>query len=170
MAFDTGPANMVIDACMEHFCAKRSTTTVPSLRRGTCHSRLYSTKFMTGAYFSAPPPKSCGREEFGASLRSRNCSHACKPPRPTKQDVVATATALTARTIPRRLPELLLAAPRATCTDRKATELIAAGGGTQEPDADADACRRASHLSASSLVDRERDCQWERRKPPHLRC
>jgi anhydro-N-acetylmuramic acid kinase len=48
------------------------------------------------SYFSAPPPKSCGREEFGAEFVERFLTM-CKGAR--SEDVIATATAFTAETI-----------------------------------------------------------------------
>jgi anhydro-N-acetylmuramic acid kinase len=83
---------------------------------------------MGDAYFSTLPPKSCGREEFGAAFVTRFlklCGRA------RAEDVIATATALTAESIAdayRRFcwPHLGQNAPLAD-----ATELIAAGGGAK---------------------------------------
>ena len=46
-------------------------------------------------YFSALPPKSCGREEFGAMFGD-GFMRACRRAGAADADVVATATALTA--------------------------------------------------------------------------
>jgi anhydro-N-acetylmuramic acid kinase len=85
-------------------------------------------KLLRDTYFSAPPPKSCGREEFGAAFVDRLvklCNGAAK------EDVVATATALTAASVLAAYcrfcwPHLAQRAPAA-----KETELFAAGGGAK---------------------------------------
>jgi anhydro-N-acetylmuramic acid kinase len=53
-------------------------------------------KLLAGGYFSSLPPKSCGREEFGATFVERML-RLCKGT--AKEDVVATATALTSASI-----------------------------------------------------------------------
>ena len=53
---------------------------------------------MRERYFSALPPKSCGREEFGAAFVARFVQ-ACRAAGGGDADVVATAAALTARSV-----------------------------------------------------------------------
>ena len=67
MAFDTGPANMVIDGCMERLFGKAFDRGGAVARRGSILRSVVDAVLREG-YFSAPPPKSCGREEFGRSL------------------------------------------------------------------------------------------------------
>ena len=129
LAFDTGPANMVIDACMERLTgraydcgggvAKRGREIEPALR-----------EFLADPYFAATPPKSCGREQFGAEFATRFLAR-CEAEGAKKADVIATATALTAESILeayRRFvwPHLGQRAPLA-----KATELFVSGGGAR---------------------------------------
>jgi anhydro-N-acetylmuramic acid kinase len=79
--------------------------------------------------FSMPPPKSCGREQFGEAFVSRFLA-LCRNSGAQDADIVATATALTAQSILdayRRFvwPHLGQAAPLAKI------ELVAAGGGVK---------------------------------------
>lgn len=94
-AFDTGPGNMVIDACMQRLFGrafdKDGTAAARGRRLDGVLERLAGMK-----YFSALPPKSCGREEFGAAFLDwflKMCGGAAK------EDVIATATALTADSV-----------------------------------------------------------------------
>jgi anhydro-N-acetylmuramic acid kinase len=125
LAFDTGPANMLIDGLMQRLYNRRFDKNGAIAARGEILMPVLD-RLLTDAYFSAPPPKSCGREEFGSAFADRFlqlCSSAAA------QDVIATATALTAATILdgyRRFawPHLGQHAPLA-----RATELFVAGGG-----------------------------------------
>ncbi|MGC2321138.1 MAG: anhydro-N-acetylmuramic acid kinase [Terriglobales bacterium] len=95
IAFDTGPANMVIDAVMERLYRK------PYDRDGRTASRGKPIEPIVKAllqqpFFRRKPPKTAGREEFGREFVSdflRRCARA------HKEDVVATATMMTARSI-----------------------------------------------------------------------
>jgi anhydro-N-acetylmuramic acid kinase len=128
MAFDTGPANMVIDACMERLFGRGFDRNGAIAGRGrVLHGVL--TKLMRARYFSAPPPKSCGREEYGEAFVTQFIK-ACKRESSREEDVIATATALTARTIADAYarfcrPQFERIAPKAK------VELIAAGGGVR---------------------------------------
>jgi anhydro-N-acetylmuramic acid kinase len=129
MAFDTGPANMVVDACMERLFGKKFDRGGAVARRGSVVAGVVE-RVMRERYFSALPPKSCGREEFGEAFTERFIAM-CRRAGSSDADVVATATALTASSIVeayRRLcwPHLGQLAPLA-----KGTELVAAGGGAK---------------------------------------
>jgi anhydro-N-acetylmuramic acid kinase len=128
MAFDTGPANMVIDACMERLFGRGFDRNGAIAGRGRVLKGVL-TKFMRARYFSAPPPKSCGREEYGEAFVTQFIG-ACKRESSREEDVIATATALTARTIAVAYgrfcrPQFERIAPKAK------VELIAAGGGVR---------------------------------------
>ncbi len=97
MAFDTGPANMVIDACMEQLFGKAFDRGGATARRGRVLQSVVDATLLE-PYFSALPPKSCGREEFGAAFASRFIAQ-CRQAGANDADVVATATALTAASI-----------------------------------------------------------------------
>ena len=127
LAFDTGPANMVVDAAMQQLTGKaydcggkvggRGQVMEPVLRELLGHD-----------YLAMTPPKSCGREQFGAVFAAEFIER-CKAQGATTADVIATATAFTAEAILdayRRFvwPHLGQRAPLA-----KATEVFVSGGG-----------------------------------------
>ena len=129
LAFDTGPANMVIDACMQHLYGRRFDADGLIAARGKVLETVIS-RYLLADYFALRPPKSCGREEYGESFFAKFL-HACEKLGARKQDVIATATAFTAATILDAYarfcwPHLGQRAPLA-----RATELFAAGGGAR---------------------------------------
>ncbi|WP_263381620.1 anhydro-N-acetylmuramic acid kinase [Granulicella arctica] len=97
MAFDTGPGNMVIDGCMERLYGKHFDRGGAVGRRGGVLTDVVQ-EVLRRPYFSAPPPKSCGREEFGSSFVDGFISR-CRKVSTSDADVVATATALTAESV-----------------------------------------------------------------------
>jgi len=125
-AFDTGPGNMVIDAVTESLFGRAfdrggkigaSGKVLESVLEQTLRSK----------FFRAKPPKTAGREEFGREFVGRflrQCGRA------RKQDVVATATALTARSIADAVRRFVIeksgAAPKSPFR-----EMILSGGGTR---------------------------------------
>jgi anhydro-N-acetylmuramic acid kinase len=100
MAFDTGPGNMVIDGCMKRLYEREFDRNGVVARSGRVLDSVVA-DVMRESYFSAPPPKSCGREQFGEAFISRFISMCRKAGGRTDQDedVIATATALTAASI-----------------------------------------------------------------------
>jgi anhydro-N-acetylmuramic acid kinase len=125
-AFDTGPANMVIDALTEICFQKRYDRGGRIAARGRILDGVLE-EFLSMPYFSASPPKSAGREEFGREFADRFLKR-CLAMRGSPEDAVATATALTSSAI--RLawerfvwPELQPAP----------TDFIVAGGGAKNP-------------------------------------
>ena len=128
MAFDTGPANMVIDAVMLHLFEKEFDANGAVARRGTVLRDIVDA-VLREKFFLAAPPKSCGREEFGDRFASRFIN-LCRAKSASNFDIVATATALTVQSILAAYrafvwPHLGQSAPLAT------TELIVAGGGAR---------------------------------------
>jgi len=129
LAFDTGPANMIVDACMQRLYSRRFDKDGAVAARGRVLADVVA-KLMQGSYFSALPPKSCGREEFGTAFVARFVAM-CEKAGARKQDVIATATAFTAETVLdayRKFcwPHLGQRAPLA-----RAMEMFAAGGGAR---------------------------------------
>jgi len=94
-AFDTGPGNMVIDACMQRLYGRAFDKNGAVAAKGQRLDAVLE-KLTRIDYFSALPPKSCGREEFGAAFVERLLKM-CKGVR--MEDVIATAAAFTAETI-----------------------------------------------------------------------
>jgi anhydro-N-acetylmuramic acid kinase len=131
LAFDTGPANMVIDACMQRLFNRRYDRNGYIAAKGRVLPGVI-TRLLETPYFSAPPPKSCGREEFGSAFTDRFIA-LCKRNRATPHDIIATATAFTAATILDAYsrfawPHLGQRAPLP-----RATQIFAAGGGAHNP-------------------------------------
>jgi anhydro-N-acetylmuramic acid kinase len=95
LAFDTGPGNMVIDAVTGKLFGQ------PFDRAGRiAASGKVLDKILHGmlqhAFFRKKPPKTAGREQFGREF-VEHFLQSCK--KCGKQDVVATVTALTAKSI-----------------------------------------------------------------------
>ncbi len=95
LAFDTGPGNMVIDALMEKLFGKRFDRDGRVGARGRVLEGVLG-DLLALPYFRRRPPKTAGREEFGREF----VAHLLRLGRGArKQDLVTTATALTARSI-----------------------------------------------------------------------
>ncbi len=95
IAFDTGPGNMVIDAVTEKLFGQPFDRDGKIAASGRVLDNVLH-EILQRDFFRKHPPKTAGREEFGRDfvrLFLRSCG-GCR-----KQDVVATATALTAQSI-----------------------------------------------------------------------
>jgi anhydro-N-acetylmuramic acid kinase len=126
IAFDSGPANMVIDALMQREFSKPFDRGGKNAAKGKVAEAAVK-QAMSWGYFDLAAPKSCGREQFGAEFVER-FAEACGG---SGADVVATATTLTVRSIYDAYaricwPHLGVKAPLA-----KGTDLIVAGGGVR---------------------------------------
>jgi anhydro-N-acetylmuramic acid kinase len=122
MAFDTGPGNMVIDAATQRLFGKPYDRDGRIAASGAVLDRVIS-DVLRGPFFRRKPPKTAGREQFGREFTQefiRGCG------RVDTRDIVATATALTARSIVDALKRFV---PR-TGTYR---DLIVSGGGASNP-------------------------------------
>src|SRR5579864_8262641 len=124
LAFDTGPGNMVIDAVMQALFGQ------PFDRGGKIAAdgeviEPVLTRILRQTFFRAKPPKTAGREEFGREF-VRDFLRSCRNAR--KQDVVATATALTARSIAHAVGRFVL--PKSTA-EKRFHEIILSGGGAR---------------------------------------
>jgi anhydro-N-acetylmuramic acid kinase len=94
-AFDTGPGNMVIDAVTEKLFSRPFDRGGKIAASGKVLDQVVN-GILQRDFFRKPPPKTAGREEFGREF-VREFLRSCRGCR--KQDVVATATALTAKSI-----------------------------------------------------------------------
>ncbi len=92
-AFDTGPANMVIDALAAHFFDEAYDAGGRRAAQGTVQEALLA-ELLAEPFFAQPPPKSTGRELFGADFVERLLASGHAP-----LDLLATATLLTARSL-----------------------------------------------------------------------
>ncbi len=95
VAFDTGPGNMVIDAVTEHLFDKPFDRNGRLAARGEPIERVLR-ELLRNPFFRQKPPKTAGREQFGREF-VREFLRLCR--RADENDIVATATALTARSI-----------------------------------------------------------------------
>jgi len=69
LAFDTGPANVLMDIAVRHFTGGRKSCDHDGgwAARGTADETLLR-KWLRHPYFQGPPPKSTGRELFGEAF------------------------------------------------------------------------------------------------------
>jgi anhydro-N-acetylmuramic acid kinase len=121
-AFDTGPANMVIDALMTECFGKKYDAQGATAKRGRVLESVVE-YYLRNRYFQAPPPKSAGREQFGREFSARFLSD-CRKKSKRPEDAVATATALTAQSIGRAWNQFVDPA-----LGNASTDYIVAGGG-----------------------------------------
>ena len=128
LAFDAGPGNMVIDAAMEELFGKRYDRDGKVAASGRVLDAVVA-KLVRAPFFRQKPPRTAGREEFGREYAGRFlqiCRGANKP------DVVATATALTARSIADSVRRFVL--PKfAGRRNRADHQMIVSGGGSKNP-------------------------------------
>jgi len=129
VAFDTGPANMVIDACMMRLFGRRYDRDGATARRGRVIQSEVD-RIMRQPYFSAPPPKSCGREQYGDAFTS-NFIAACRRHNATDADIIATATALTAQSILDTCQRFVWPQLRQSARSMTSIEYVVAGGGAK---------------------------------------
>jgi len=118
-AFDTGPGNMVIDALASHLFGKRLDCNGDFAARGNVVEPAIA-ELLRAPYFRRKGPKTAGREQFGGDY-ARRLLALCR--RASKYDVLATATALTARSI--------AIAARQTMAKHKYRDFFVSGGGTR---------------------------------------
>jgi len=124
-AFDTGPVFAVIDGVVRALDPSTSYDVEGHLAAAGSPSPDVIDELLAEPYFAAPPPKSTGRELFDARYVARVIER-CRANRPscTTEDIIATATELTARSIAdayrRFLPEPV-------------DEVLLSGGGAKNP-------------------------------------
>jgi anhydro-N-acetylmuramic acid kinase len=115
VAFDTGPGNMVIDALAREMG-------LPCDRGGKIAAsgrvdRALLDDLLADPYYRRPPPKSAGREQYGAAFVARLKNSGLLMP-----DLMATATVLTAATV-----------AMGVGMHRLPADLIVSGGGVHNP-------------------------------------
>jgi len=131
IAFDTGPGNMVMDALVTTLSRGRQTFDRDGrwAARGRVSEKLLA-KLMTHPFLRRRPPKTTGREEFGEVFVQRMCASARRL-RLRPEDMVATATALTAASIADAYGRFVF--PKLTAQERGALQIILGGGGAKNP-------------------------------------
>jgi anhydro-N-acetylmuramic acid kinase len=123
IAFDTGPGNMVIDAVMQELFRRRYDRDGEVAASGQVHDAVIS-QLMRAPFFRRRPPRTAGREEFGRefAIRFLSLCHGS-----AKADIVATATAFTARTIADAVHRFVVKKPGSY------KEMVVSGGGAKNP-------------------------------------
>ena len=96
-AFDTGPGNMIIDALARHYRLGTFDQGGKIASRGMVSTHLLSALMQNG-FIRRKPPKSTGREAFGKGFVNDLLAKT-KKLKLSKEDVLATATALTAHAV-----------------------------------------------------------------------
>jgi anhydro-N-acetylmuramic acid kinase len=122
-AFDTGPGNMVIDQVMAALYGRPYDRGGKVAASGRVIEKVIP-RVLTRSFFRKRPPKTTGREEFGREF-VHEFLRACG--RAPKQDIVATATALTAESIALAVRRFVL--PKLEHSSLR--EMILSGGGTK---------------------------------------
>jgi anhydro-N-acetylmuramic acid kinase len=118
-AFDTGPGNMVIDAVMERLLHKPFDRDGKVAASGRVLEKVVD-RLLHERFFQKKPPKTAGREEFGREFAQSFVTLCGRAP---KDDIVATATALTSRSIAMAISTFVLPG------NRTYRELVVSGGG-----------------------------------------
>jgi anhydro-N-acetylmuramic acid kinase len=120
IAFDTGPGNMVIDALTDVATGgtQKYDRDGKIAARGTVLDSILE-NWLSDPYFRKGPPKTTGREQFGVHFARRAMM---EWPATPIEDLIATATALTAHSIARAYDEFVR--PRGPID-----EVIIGGGG-----------------------------------------
>jgi anhydro-N-acetylmuramic acid kinase len=123
-AFDTGPANMLIDALAAHFTRQRYDKGARLAQHGRSIPALID-ELMGDPYLKLAPPKSTGREYYGRTylekLLAAGRRHNAKP-----NDLIRAATIFTALSIVDALNRFVL-------PNTKIHQLIVSGGGADNP-------------------------------------
>lgn len=151
LAFDTGPANMLLDLAVQRSSRGRCLFDQDGRSAATGQVREdLLLRWLTHPYFSKPPPKSTGRELFGehfleqawAELRRKRCG---------RNDALATLSEFTARSI---LLNYLWHLPHPI--DR----VVLTGGGASNPDLVQRISRALRSLNLSMEILTSADLGW----------
>jgi anhydro-N-acetylmuramic acid kinase len=118
IAFDTGPANMVMDALVTRMTGGKQLFDRNGVigAKGAIHRDLLA-RLLRDPYYRRKPPKSVGREQYGTEFVDSLLQTGLP-----MEDLIATATAFTASTVALAVQQ-----------HAGACDLIAAGGGVHNP-------------------------------------
>lgn len=124
VAFDMGPGNMLIDGLVRTLAGKAIDEGGKMARRGKVDAALLS-ELMSHPFIRRKPPKSTGREVFGAPMVA-SVLQSTRMRRLPPEDLVATATAFTASAISENIHRFIL-------KRGGLHEVIVGGGGVRNP-------------------------------------
>lgn len=120
LGFDTGPGNCLLDEWVYSKTGKAMDRDGRWAQQGQVDAGLLD-MMLADPYFSAPPPKSTGREYFNLSWLQRMLARTASPP--TDETVQATLVQLTARSI----------AAGIRAAGRAPRQALICGGGARNP-------------------------------------
>lgn len=121
-AFDTGPGNMIIDGLMYHLFRKKFDKNGGISAKGKVNNELFA-YLAADKVYSAPPPKSTGREHYGMDYQKKIIA---KFKKVSKNDIIRTVTEFTAYSVYHNYLKFI----EPNC---KIDELIVSGGGAENP-------------------------------------
>jgi anhydro-N-acetylmuramic acid kinase len=126
VAFDTGPGNMPIDGAVGRLTGNRQPfdNNGERARRGRVHQPFVE-ELLAHPFFRRPPPKSTGREAFGAAFLDQVCARGGELD-VMGDDLIATLTAFTVATITDAYRRFIL-------SQHPHVESILCGGGSRNP-------------------------------------
>jgi len=151
LAFDTGPANVLIDLAMREFTRGRQSCDIDGAwaARGRVNERLLA-RWLAHPFFKAKPPKSTGRELFGETFWHAEKKR-MRVARLTKFDVIATLTEFAARSL--ALNYRLHLPPIPDC-------VVLCGGGARNPMLVARITAALKQMNEAMRVCRSEDFGW----------
>lgn len=131
IAFDTGPGNALADLLAEGLSggARRYDRDGELGLRGSPREELIR-RWMSHPFFELPPPKSCGREQFGRGFYDRELAPlaalglAAAADAPSPAELMRSVEAFTARSTARAYRDFLLEPPAL---------VVVSGGGARNP-------------------------------------
>lgn len=127
LAFDVGPANMVMDALMQRHFGRPYDRDGRVAARGTASPALVAS-CLRDRWFAQPPPKSCGREQFGQAFAQRFEQRSA---RLASANLVASAGELTVAAILDASTRFVAPHLGVTPAPARPTEWIVSGGGAR---------------------------------------
>jgi anhydro-N-acetylmuramic acid kinase len=126
IAFDTGPANMLLDGIVREYSGGRVAYDEDGARaEGGAIDEALLAEALADPFFAQPPPRSTGRERFGAAFLARWFA-AARERGLGEADLLVTAAVLAATAVARSIEQFV--APTMA-----PTHVYASGGGTKNP-------------------------------------
>lgn len=141
LAFDVGPANALLDGLSRALLGQPFDRDGQAAGAGTVHAGLLG-ELLAHPFFDRRPPKSTGRDTFGAAHTSRVLARA-QALRLGPRDVLATGVALVAESVAQARTRFLPGDPR---------ELVLCGGGARNLALAAELARRTGLPTVTSAA------------------